>query len=81
MDEILEVGKICRNLKGIGFEYNSMSQETKVPIKNFVPLMKKTEFLMVDHMSQQPTRHMYPQYIGYKNSFWRCHHCGRYGMI
>lgn len=51
MDEILEVEKMSRNVKGIWFDYNSMSKETKVPTKKFVPPEKKIEFMMVDHMS------------------------------
>lgn len=60
LDEILEVRKMFRNVIGIGFYYNSMTKETKVSTKKFVPPEKKTEFLMVDHMPQQTARHMYP---------------------
>lgn len=58
-----------------------MIKETKYPIKKFVPLGKKIEFLMVDHMSQQPARHMYSLYRGKKISSYKCNHYGRYGHI
>lgn len=59
LDEILEVRKMSRNVKGIRFDYRSMSKETKFPTNKFVPLEKKTDFLIVDYMSQQSARHMY----------------------
>jgi len=68
-------------MKGIGFDYDSMNKEIKVPTKKFVFLKMKTEFQMLNHKSQPPARRMYPQYIGYNNSSWRCHHCGIYGHI
>lgn len=51
--EILEVGKMSRNMKGIGFDYNSMNKEINIHTKKFVPSEKKIDFLMVDHMSQK----------------------------
>lgn len=32
LDGILKVGKMVNDVKGIGFGYNSMTKETKVPI-------------------------------------------------
>lgn len=37
LDEIQEVGKMSRNMKVIGFDYNFTSKETKVPTKKFIP--------------------------------------------
>lgn len=73
LDEILEVEKMSRSIKGIGFDYNFMNKGIEIHTKKFVYLEKKTEFLMKDHMSQHPAQHMYPQYIGNKNSSLRCH--------
>lgn len=36
---------------------------------------------MKDYISQHPTQHVYPHKRGNKNSFYRCHHYGRYGYI
>lgn len=52
LDEIQEVRKISTNVKGIVFDYSSMSKEIKFLTKKFVPPEKKIEFLMEDHMSQ-----------------------------
>ncbi|KAI5388997.1 hypothetical protein KIW84_074594 [Lathyrus oleraceus] len=46
------------NMKVIRFDYNSMNKMIKVPPK------KKTEFQMMDHMSQHRARHVYPQHKG-----------------
>lgn len=37
LDEILEVGKISKNMEGIRFDYNSMNKGIKIPTKKFVP--------------------------------------------
>lgn len=81
LDEILEVGKMSRNVKEIGFDYRSISKKSKVPTKKFVPPEKKIEFLMGNHMSQQHVQHMYPQYKGNNNYSWKLHHCGICGHI
>jgi len=52
LDEILQVGKTSGNMKGIGFDYGTMNKEIKIPTKKFVSPEKKTEFVMLDHMSQ-----------------------------
>lgn len=52
LDEILEIGNMSRNLKGIGFDLMSRSKkDTNYPNKS-VPSKIKTEFQIVDHMSQ-----------------------------
>lgn len=47
LDEILEVGKMSKNMKAIGFDYNFMNKEVEIPTKKFVPQMKKNQFLML----------------------------------
>ena len=81
LDEILQVGMIFGNKKGIGFDYGTVNKEIKIPTKKFVPPKKKTEFVMLDHMSQHPVRHLNPQPRNKKKSPWICHHCGRSGHI
>lgn len=76
LDEILEVGKMYRNVKGIWFDCRSMGKDSKVPTNMFVLPEKITEFMMEDHMSQQLARHMYPKYMGNKNSYFKYHYCG-----
>lgn len=44
LDEILEIGKMSRNMKPIRFNYNSMNKENKVSTKNFVPLRRRMSF-------------------------------------
>lgn len=44
LDEILEVGKISINMKGIGFEPRSMNKKDKTLPKKFVPPKNKIEF-------------------------------------
>jgi len=68
-------------MKGIGFDYGTVNKEIKIPTKKFVSPKKKTEFVMLDHMSQHPVRHLNPQPRNKKKSPWICHHCGRYGHI
>lgn len=79
--EILKVWKMYRNYKGMGFKSNSKNKEVKVLYKKFIPPKKKSEFLMVDHMSQQPATHVNPYCKGSKNFEKSCHNCGRYGHI
>lgn len=50
--EILKVGKMSKNMKGVGFDYNSMNKGVKIPNKKFVSPKKKTDFFMKDHISQ-----------------------------
>lgn len=59
LDEILEVGKMSRNLKGIGFESN-VNKKGKIPFKKVVLSKKKTEFQMMDHMSRRHDQYVYP---------------------
>lgn len=54
LDEILEIGKMLRNLKGIGFDPRSMSKKDTHHPKKFVYPKDKTEFQMLDHISQYP---------------------------
>jgi hypothetical protein len=56
--EILQVGKTFGNMKGIGFDYDTVNKEIKILIKKFVPFEKKTEFVMLDHMPQLPFQHL-----------------------
>jgi len=56
LDEILQVGKTFRNMKGICFDYGTVNKEIKIPTKKFVPREKKTEFVMLDDMPQHPAR-------------------------
>lgn len=51
LDEILDVGKMSINMKGIGFEPTSMNNNDKTQPKKFVPPKNKTEFQMLDHMA------------------------------
>lgn len=74
IDEIVEVGKMSNNVKGIRFNYKSMRKEATICTKKF-------EILILGHMSQQLAQHMYPQYKGNKNSSCKFHHCGRYNHI
>jgi len=41
LDEILQVGKTSGNMKGIGFDYDTVNKEIKIPIKNFLSLLKR----------------------------------------
>lgn len=54
LDEILEVGKMSKNLRGIGFDPISMSKKDTNHPKKFVPPENKTYFQMLDHMLQHP---------------------------
>jgi len=56
----MQVGKTSGDMKGIGFDYGTVNKEIKIPTKKFVPPKKKTEFVMLDHMSQHPVRHLNP---------------------
>jgi hypothetical protein len=50
-NEILEVGKMSRDMKGIWFENNNMIKENKTTPKKVVPPKKKIECQMSDHKS------------------------------
>lgn len=81
LDEILEVEKMYRNMKGIGFESSSMNKKDKTQPKKFVPPKKKSEFQILDQMTKQPKKHVYSYKGKNMNSNRRCHHCGRYENI
>jgi hypothetical protein len=81
LDEIRQVGKTYGNMKGIVFDYGTVNNESKIPTKKFVSPKKKTEFAMLDHMSQHLVWHLITQPRNKKKSPWICHHCGRYGHI
>lgn len=49
LDEILGVGKMDRDMKGIDFYYCSMNKEN-----NFVLFEQNIEFHMTDYMSKKP---------------------------
>jgi len=70
LDEILQVGKSSGNMKGIGFDYGIVNKEIKIPTKKYVPPKRKAEFVMLDHMSQHPVRHLNPQPRNKKKSPW-----------
>lgn len=59
LDEILEVGKMSRNLKGIWFDPRSMIKKDINHPKNIVPPENKTEFQVLNHMSQPHAQHVY----------------------
>lgn len=44
LDEVLEVGKISRNIKGIGFDHKPTNKKDKNISKIFAPLENKTKF-------------------------------------
>lgn len=52
LDEILEVGKISKNMKGIRFEPRSMNKKDKTQPKNFLPPNSISDFQILDHMAQ-----------------------------
>lgn len=51
LDEILEVGKMSRNMKGVRFDPRSMSKRCTNHPKNCVPPENKIDFQMLDHMA------------------------------
>jgi len=50
LDKILQVGKTSRNMKGIGFDYETVNKEIKISTKKFVSPEKNIEFVMLDQM-------------------------------
>lgn len=70
LDEILEIGE----KKAIDFDYSSMNKKVKFLTKKFVAHVKKTEFLMKNHMSQHFAQHGSPHSKDNKKSYVRCHH-------
>ncbi|XP_057432497.1 uncharacterized protein LOC130725270 [Lotus japonicus] len=88
LDQILETGKMAKDMKGIGYGLEPTSEGGSKSENNFVPSEKRTEFKVTNQMFQQGVKHVYPQ-IPYvypqvrskRNYSWRCHHCGRFGHI
>lgn len=52
LSKILGVGKMSKQMKGIGCNHESSNSKNM-----FVPLFKKTEFIMPDYKSQHPFKH------------------------
>jgi len=50
LDERLQVGKSSGNMKGIGFDYETVNKEIKISTKKYVPPKRKAELVMLDHM-------------------------------
>lgn len=59
LDEILQVGKGAGNLKGIGFDYQSLKGKSLVTKKN--PPERKYEPMMSHQMLQHPAKHQETQ--------------------
>ena len=81
LDEILEVGKKGRSMKGVGFDYKTTNKEGHNTAKKFVSsekqtaFQRQTEFQMSNKKSQQVVQYVYSQYMNLKNTTWRCHYC------
>lgn len=80
LDEIFEVGKMSRNMKGKWFEYSMNNKNENIPLKKFVLLEKKTNFLMMDHMPQHRVQHAISYHNNFKNLALICDHYGRYDI-
>jgi len=61
LDEILQVGKGSGNLKGIGFNYQSLKKQGTTSVTKFVLTESKFEFAMSDQMSRHLVQHLKPQ--------------------
>lgn len=61
LDEILQVDKGSGNLKGVGFDYQSLKKQGGTSMTRFVSPESKIEFVMSDQMSQHPVQHLKPQ--------------------
>ncbi|XP_057432974.1 uncharacterized protein LOC130725802 [Lotus japonicus] len=83
-DLMLESGKTTKDLKGLGYENDSTTNDFKKTTHEFVPAERKSEFHMFNQLSQHEVKHVYPQtsHVQKKgNSGWKCNHCGKYGHI
>ncbi|MCH82421.1 gag-protease polyprotein, partial [Trifolium medium] len=95
LDEILEAGKMSRDMKGLGFD-NHVNKEVKIVPKKTIPPKKKIQEQMSNrmsqhlaqqknqksnNMSQHQVQHVSPQHKGYKEPIKRCDHCGRSGHM
>src|ERR1044072_4659695 len=69
LDHILEENKKIRSRKGIGFDYETMNEESQKPKQEFV-ISEEKEFA-------QDTQ--YQTIV--KKAIWICHYCGRYGHL
>ncbi|KAK2402989.1 gag-protease polyprotein [Trifolium repens] len=58
LDELLEVGKMTRDMGGLGFDRCSKKEVKSAPEK-MIPPMKKSQYQMSNHMSQHPVQHKY----------------------
>ena len=80
LDDILKVMKGYRNLKGVGFNFQSLKKQVRTSVTEFIPPKSKSEFAMLDQMSQHPIQHLKPQARS-KLLPWKYHYYGRYGHI
>lgn len=65
LDEVLQVGKVVGDLKGIGFNHQPLNKQGETPVTNYFPPKRKLEHMMSNHLSQNCARHMNTQ-IGSK---------------
>ena len=72
LDEILQVGNGSRNLKGVGFVYQSLKKQGETFMTKFVPPESKTEFAMLNQMLNHLVQHLKPQ-ARTKFLPWKCH--------
>ncbi|KAK2436489.1 hypothetical protein QL285_021481 [Trifolium repens] len=56
LDELLEVGKMTRDIGGLGFDHCSKKEVKSAPEK-MIPPMKKSQYQMSNNMSQYPVQH------------------------
>lgn len=80
LDEVLQVGKVARDLRGIGFNYQSLNKQGETLVTNFIPPKRKLEPMMSNQLSQHHARHQNTQ-TGGKLLRLRCHYYGNFGYI
>lgn len=76
LSKILGVGKISKQMKGIGCNHEPSNSKNM-----FVPPFKKTEFIMLDYKSQHTVKHCNQDSNTYAKVCWVCHYCGCQGHI
>lgn len=73
LDEVLQVGKVAGDLRGICFKYPSLDKQGESSMTNFILPKREPGPVMSNHMTQHRSRHQNTQTIG-KLLRWRCNY-------
>lgn len=72
LDGVLQIGKVAGDLRGVGFDYQSLAKQGENSMNNFILPKREPKPAMSKHFIQHRSSHQNYQTEG-KLLCWRCH--------